>query len=71
MKVKMKLLRSVVIAVGISTLLLAGWMVLRRNAPPLRVSQAANEVTIDVQTLGEYQTTVNRIRLLDVNRAVV
>jgi hypothetical protein len=32
---------------------------------PLRIVQSGNRVTIDVQTLGEYQTTVRRIRLLN------
>jgi hypothetical protein len=68
---RMKILKSVVIAIGIAILLLFGWVALRRNAPPLRMIQAANQVTIDVQTLGEYPTTVNRIRLLDMNRSVV
>lgn len=32
---------------------------------PLRIVQSGDRVTIDVQTLGEYQTTVKRIRLLN------
>jgi hypothetical protein len=67
----MKALKSVAIAMGIAILLLFGWVALRRNAPPLRLIRAADQVTIDVQTLGEYQTTVNRIRLLDMNDSVV
>jgi hypothetical protein len=35
------------------------------DKPPLRLKQADGKVYIDVQTLGEYQTTVARIRLTD------
>lgn len=51
--------------------LLAGWIVLRRNAPPLRIIHAPNTVTVDVATLGEYPTTIDRIRLLDSGGTVV
>jgi hypothetical protein len=68
---RMKVLRNFLIATAAAALLLAGWIAIRRNAPPLRLRQAANQVTIDVQTLGEYPTTVSRICLLDVNRSVV
>jgi hypothetical protein len=68
---KMKILKNVLIATAILTMLLFGWVAIRRNAPPLRMIRGANEVTIDVQTLGEYQTTVNRVRLLDMSRSVV
>lgn len=32
-------------------------------APPLRIQPLADGVEVGVQTLGEYKTTVNRIRL--------
>jgi hypothetical protein len=67
----MRVLRNFLIATAAVALVLFGWIAARRNAPPLRLVQAANEVTVDVQTLGEYPTTVNRIRLLDANRSVV
>ncbi|HWR34975.1 MAG TPA: hypothetical protein VN622_03775 [Clostridia bacterium] len=39
---------------------------------PLRIVQSGDKVTVDVQTLGEYQTTVKRIRLVNkTSRAVV
>lgn len=51
--------------------LLAGWIALRWNAPPLRIVQRGNDILIDVQTLGEYPTTVKRIRLSDLNKSSV
>jgi hypothetical protein len=36
--------------------------------PPLHVRQRGNEVLVDVQTLGEYKTTVSRIRLREKSR---
>lgn len=44
----------------------AFWCAGCTGAPPLRLAQRGSEVTIDVRTLGEYQTTVGRIRLTDV-----
>jgi hypothetical protein len=37
----------------------------------MHVVHGANQVTFNVQTLGEYPTTVNRIRLLDSNLAII
>jgi hypothetical protein len=67
----MRVLRNFLIATAVVALVLLVWIAVRRNAPPLRLVRAANEITVDVQTLGEYPTTVNRIRLLDANRSVV
>jgi hypothetical protein len=39
--------------------------------PPLSVRQTAAGVEIDMRTLGEYQTSISRIRLSDVQRRVV
>jgi hypothetical protein len=40
--------------------------------PPLRITHDKGNVIIDVRTLGEYQTSVTRLRLTDVgNNAVV
>jgi hypothetical protein len=51
---------------------MAVWIVMRWNAPPLSIVHDGSKLTVDVNTLGEYQTTVTRIRLSDVNsRAVV
>jgi hypothetical protein len=35
------------------------------GGPPLRVQASSVGITIDIQTLGEYQTSVARIRLTD------
>jgi hypothetical protein len=51
--------------------LLVGWIALRWKAPPLRIVQRGNDIVVDVQTLGEYPTTVNRIRLSDLNHSSV
>lgn len=34
-------------------------------APPLRIVEVDGTVKVDVQTLGEYSTTVRRVRLTD------
>lgn len=47
------------------SMLLAVVMLGCSQSVPLRVVQSGNKVAIDVQTLGEYQTTVRRIRLLN------
>jgi hypothetical protein len=67
----MKLLRNALIVSAVAAIGILGWVAIRWNAPPLGLVQAANLASLDVQTLGEYPTTVKRIRLLDVNRAVV
>jgi hypothetical protein len=67
----MRVLKSFLIATAVVASVFLVWIAVRRNAPPLRLVRAANEVTVDVQTLGEYPTTINRIRLLDANRSVV
>ena len=60
------------IVVSIALLLFAGWAAHWWNAPPLRLVQESPEaVSIDVRTLGEYQTTVNRIRLYDSQGTIV
>jgi len=41
------------------------------GSPPLRVTRSSTGITIDVQTLGEYQTTISRIRLTDSERQVI
>ncbi len=33
--------------------------------PPLRVTELGDRVVVDMQTLGEYQTTIKRIRVVD------
>jgi hypothetical protein len=37
------------------------------DRPPLRVVNSGERITLDVQTLGEYQTTAGRIRLTEIN----
>ena len=45
---------------------------LRWDAPPFRVNHEVDRVVVDVQTLGEYPTTIHEIRLVDLsNEAVV
>ena len=46
-------------------LIAIGWIALRWNAPPLRITQNGPMLKVDVSTLGEYPTTVSRIRLSD------
>jgi hypothetical protein len=64
-------LKKAAIALCIAMMLLVVWTGLRWNAPPLRLVRTGTEITIDVQTLGEYPTTVNHIRLSDVNHSAV
>jgi len=46
------------------TLLLL-FLLVNCGRPPLRVRQVDDTVIIDVATLGEYLTTINRLRILD------
>jgi len=41
------------------------WSAACSGKPPLRLLEKSTGVTVDVQTLGEYQTTIHRIRLTD------
>jgi hypothetical protein len=60
------------VVVCIAALLLAGWLAHWWSAPSLHLVQEAPEVvSVDVQTLGEYQATVNRIRLYDTSQGGV
>jgi hypothetical protein len=52
-------------------LALSVWIAIRWNAPPLLLVQDGSKVTVDVSTLGEYPTTVSRIRLSDVGNGAV
>jgi hypothetical protein len=67
----MKILKSVGILFCAAAVLLIGWIVVRRDAPPLRLVRSGNEIVVDVQTLGEYPTTVSRIRLSDVSQSKI
>ena len=64
-------LKRSAIALCIVIALFVAWIGLRWNAPPLRLVRTGNEITVDVQTLGEYPTTVNRIRLSDMNQSAI
>jgi hypothetical protein len=64
-------LKSAATALCIVMVLLLIWIGLRWNAPPLRLVRTGTEITVDVQTLGEYPTAVNHIRLSDVNQSAV
>jgi hypothetical protein len=56
----------------IAVSLIAGWIAHWWMAPPLRlVQEAPGVISVNVQTFGEYQTTVNRIRLYDFNQKTV
>ena len=44
---------------------------MRWNAPPLRTANDGSKLSVDVRTLGEYQTTIARIRLSDLTSGVV
>lgn len=35
------------------------------HEPPIRLEQSGNLLVVDVETLGEYQTTVGRVRITD------
>ena len=50
----------------VAVAVLGGWISLVWISPPLRMTLRNNEVAIDVQALGEYQTTINRIRVTDI-----
>ena len=49
----------------------AVWIALRWNAPPLKIIRNGPKVTVNVSTLGEYPTTITRIRLSDVRTKAV
>src|SRR6186997_2685035 len=57
----------------LSTLLIVPMLLANAcTAPPLRVTHDKSRVVLDVRTLGEYQTSVARVRLTDAgNHAVV
>lgn len=42
--------------------------VLRSDAPPLKISVNGSSAVVDVSTLGEYPTTVKRVRVSDINK---
>jgi hypothetical protein len=64
-------LKKAAIALCVVMVLLVVWIGLRWNAPPLRLVRTGTEITVDVQTLGEYPTTVNRIRLSELSQSMV
>jgi len=64
-------LKKAAITLCIVMVLLVAWSGLRSNTPPLRLVRTGTEITVDVQTLGEYPTSVNHIRLSDANQSVV
>ena len=71
MEINLTALNKTIIAVGLSVVLVTSWIALRRNAPPLGLVRTPAQVVVDVQTLGEYPTTVTRIRLTDLNHSTV
>ena len=63
--------KKTVISLGLAVLLVVIGVTLRWHAPPLHLVRAPGQILVDVQTLGEYQTTVTRVRLTDLNHATV
>ena len=63
--------KSRVIAVAAVVGLLALWGIHWCSAPPLRTIREATSITFNVQTLGEYQTTIDHIRLSDEDHEAV
>jgi len=66
-----KVLKRTAIAVCITLFLFVVWIALRWDAPPLRLTRTGTGIMVDVQTWGEYPTTVTRIRLSDVDQSTV
>jgi hypothetical protein len=64
-------LKITAVAFSIVFVLLSCWMALRWGAPPLRLVRSGSAIVVDVQILGEYPTTVNRIRLSDLSQSAV
>ena len=64
-------LKTLSIAVCVVFVLLGGWIAVRWDAPPLRLRMSASEVVVDVQTLGEYPTTITRVCLSDLSQSRV
>ena len=59
-------------AILITFLLMVGWSIFWwLNAPPLKISHHGSAVTIDVQTLGEYPTSVSCVRVSEVSSGQV
>lgn len=71
MTVLKKTLLALFVAITFIVVFIVVWVVLRWNAPPMHLALRDQEVTIDVATLGEYPTSVNRIRLSDSNNQIV
>ena len=49
----------------VTLLVLFTWIAACANAPPLSIKSEKGGVVVDVQTLGEYRTSVSRVRLTD------
>ena len=49
--------------------MLAVWIAVRWEAPPLRIVQERSTIKIDLSTLSEYPTTIRQIRLSVLSRA--
>jgi len=50
-----------------TVVLLALWIAVRWDAPPLRIVRDQSKIGVDVSTFGEYATTITRIRLSDLS----
>jgi hypothetical protein len=47
------------------------WLVLCWDTPPMRIDREASAIHVNVQTFGEYQSTVDHIRLTDLRSGTV
>ncbi|HYE25964.1 MAG TPA: hypothetical protein VEG32_12280 [Clostridia bacterium] len=63
----MKTLKTVSFVLIAATAVLAAWVAVRWNAPPLNIVHEPSGVTVDLSSFGEYPTTVKRIRLCQAN----
>ena len=62
-----KTLKTIPIVLIAAIVVLAAWIAVRRNAPPLNIVHEASGVAVDLSSFGEYPTNVKRIRLCQVN----
>lgn len=63
--------RVISIVVALMVLLMLSMVIFAWKTPPLRMRVAAGAVYVDVQSLGEYPTDVERLRLVDVSTGTV
>jgi len=47
------------------------WGIWWLNSPPLRIRHSGDGVTVGVETMGEYMTTISRLRLSDTRTGAI